>query len=85
MKNWTIDLEQQQAVHINGAKILFSGDPDSNYFDGKPTSIPKTITAAEQANLIRTGFEAYRITYRRQMPKKAHSRRHTRRNHHNHA
>lgn len=76
MSEWIVDLEQEQATHpATGVRILFSGDPDSNYFDGKPTGFPEGMTVIEQSHLIRTGFDEYRTKYRESSPKRRNHRR----------
>ncbi|MCG8312168.1 MAG: hypothetical protein MI976_03045 [Pseudomonadales bacterium] len=63
MSEWKVDISAEKATHDSGVEILFSGNPDSNSFDGKPTGFPPGLTAIEQVTLIRTGFEAYRTAY----------------------
>ncbi|MDX1694370.1 MAG: hypothetical protein R3208_11455 [Ketobacteraceae bacterium] len=63
MSEWDVDIIAERAKHVSGVEIIFSGNPDSNNFDGKPTGFPSGMTAIEQVTLIRTGFEAYRAAY----------------------
>ena len=63
MSEWKVDISAEKATHDSGVEILFSGNPESNSFDGKPTGFPPGLTAIEQVTLIRTGFEAYRAAY----------------------
>ena len=63
MSEWQIDIASARAVHTSGVEIIFSGNPESSNFDGKPTGFPNDMSAFEQVSLIRTGFEAYRKAY----------------------
>lgn len=63
MSEWDVDIAAERAKHVSGVEIIFSGNPESNSFDGKPTGFPSGMTAIEQVTLIRTGFEAYRQAY----------------------
>lgn len=63
MSEWQIDIIAERAKHVSGVEIIFSGNPESNSFDGKPTGFPSGMSAIEQVTLIRTGFEAYREAY----------------------
>lgn len=69
MSEWDVDIAAERAKHICGVEIIFSGNPESNNFDGKPTGFPPGMTAFEQVTLIRTGFEAYRAAYQKSGPK----------------
>ena len=64
MSEWDVDIIAERAKHVSGVEIIFSGNPESNNFDGKPTGFPSGMTAFEQVTLIRTGFEAYRAAYK---------------------
>ncbi len=78
MNEWDVDIIAERAKHTSGVEIIFSGNPESNNFDGKPTGFPSGMTAFEQVTLIRTGFEAYRAAYQQsakpQKPKPATAR-----------
>ncbi|MCG8673739.1 MAG: hypothetical protein MI867_30455 [Pseudomonadales bacterium] len=63
MSEWEVDIAAERAKHTSGVEIIFSGNPESNSFDGKPTGFPPGMGAIEQVTLIRTGFEAYREAY----------------------
>lgn len=69
MSEWEVDIAAERAKHACGVEIIFSGNPESNNFDGKPTGFPPGMTAFEQVTLIRTGFEAYRAAYQKNGPK----------------
>lgn len=64
MSEWDVDIIAERAKHVSGVEIIFSGNPESNNFDGKPTGFPPGMTAIEQVSLIRTGFEAYREAHK---------------------
>ena len=66
MNEWDVDIIAERAKHVSGVEIIFSGNPESNNFDGKPTGFPSGMSAVEQVTLIRTGFEAYRAAYQQQ-------------------
>lgn len=68
MSEWEVDIEAERAKHSCGVEIIFSGNPESNSFDGKPTGFPPGMSAIEQVTLIRTGFEAYREAYQKNPP-----------------
>jgi hypothetical protein len=61
--NWNVDLPKRFALHETGAIIRFSGDPDSNNFEGTLYLFPENLSAIEKVRLVRHGFEAYRKAY----------------------
>ena len=78
MSEWKVDISAEKATHDSGVEILFSGNPESNSFDGKPTGFPPGLTAIEQVTLIRTGFEAYRAAYQQEgVPRRPNNHRKT--------
>lgn len=61
---WHVDLINAKVSHKTLAfSVTFTGRPNSQDFEGKPSPFPQDLKALEQVKLIRESYQAYEDAY----------------------
>ncbi|MFD2231841.1 hypothetical protein [Alkalimarinus sediminis] len=64
MEDWKVSIKQQLVTHSSGSTFKFNGRPGSTDYGISPSFAGSSLSALEQAQLIRGAAEAYQKTFK---------------------
>lgn len=68
-ESWSVNLVEQMATHSSGFKVTVEGDP-ANPNAVYPECFPESLSAVEQARLLRCGVKAIMEEAQQNKPKR---------------